>query len=362
MVKRVSCDEACGPETLLAALSAPLYRDLTEEERLHAHVFSDFVDSKRVNKGPTLSASTERVFDAFSDFLEDRNFARYDHFSRFQEDKWFWNALFDRYGFSTGGGLGSKRTSGFSVNGSRDLKDACTESVSLEDPDPDRCDFRVFCGKTRLSLVTNALMKYAGDLVSDEVLNEIIDAFDRTGVNNLTTEERYRTSHLHGLVTAMAENGVSVPEAVRDWIVDHRAALSEKIYSHNAQFRRSRSGDFFQETLRWQRWDALLRSTDKRRHTESEEESSSEIESVYTTKAAEFMQLENVKQDPEAWVKMKDFRQAFLVDFCGEDVSNRKNAVTNEDLRTLFEPFGLKFFRNKRRDGVRSDWVNGITI
>eukprot|EP00899_Mesostigma_viride_P014897 jgi/Mesvir1/23408/Mv21100-RA.1 len=232
-------EAACGPETLLAALSAPLYRDLTEEERLHAHVFADFVDSKRVNKGPTLSASTERVFDAFSDFLEDRNFPKYDHFSRFREDKWYWNALFDRYGFSTGGGLGSKRTSGFSVNGSRDPKDACTESVSLEDPDPDRCDFRVFCGKPRLSLVTNALMKYAGDLVSDEVLNEIIDAFDRTGVNNLTTEERYRTSHLHGLVTAMAENGVSVPEAVRDWIVDHRAALSEKIYSHNAQFQRS---------------------------------------------------------------------------------------------------------------------------
>eukprot|EP00899_Mesostigma_viride_P011510 jgi/Mesvir1/2035/Mv06245-RA.1 len=343
------------------ALVQPLYRSLNEEEIRWAELFAEFLESNRVNKGPTLTSSTERVFTAFSDFMEDKGFPRYDHASEFRADKWLWNALFERHGFSCGGGLGTKRTTGFAVNNSRD------PVVFGEVREADLSDFRVFCGKTRLALVANALLRYAGDLVSDELVNEIIDSFDRTGVNNLTTDERYRTAHLHALFLGLVENDVPVPVDVKAWMIEHRAKLSEKVHSYNPGFKRSKSTDFFQEYLRWPPWDAL-RTVEKRVKRPDEEEDepcclpSPTVRTVTPEKAAEFVKLPSVSLEPDGWTKMKDFRNAFLGAFLHEEPAAGKGRPTLDDLRLVFEPLGLEFVTNKRHEGVRSDWVKGIRI
>eukprot|EP00899_Mesostigma_viride_P014790 jgi/Mesvir1/23311/Mv21007-RA.1 len=359
MTKRKNRDDAGDVEELERALVQPLYRALTDQEVRWAELFAEFLETNRVNKGPTLTSATERVFSVFSDFMEDKGFPRYDHANEFRSDKCFWNALFERHGFSCGGGLGMKRTTGFAVNTSRDpvaFGEVCKADLS---------DFRVFCGKTRLALVANALMRYAGDVVSDELVNEIIDAFDRTGVNNLTTDERYRTAHLHALFLGMVENDVPVPPDVKAWMIDHRARLSEKVYSHNPSFKRPKTGDFFQEQLRWGSWDAL-RCVEKRARRDEEEEEEEEISTpsrnVTPEKATEFLQLPSVSLDADGWTKMKDFRNAFLGGFLHEEPAAGKGRPTLEDLRSVFGPLGLDFVSNKRRDGVRSDWVKGIRI
>eukprot|EP00899_Mesostigma_viride_P018615 jgi/Mesvir1/26755/Mv20531-RA.1 len=361
MTKRKYRDDSGDVRDVERSLVQPLCRSLTAQESRWAELFAEFLETNRVNKGPTLTSSTERVFSVFSDFMEDKGFPRYDHANEFRSDKCFWNALFERHGFSCGGGLGMKRTTGFAVNTSRD------PVVFGEVGKTDLSDFRVFCGKTRLALVANALLRYAGDLVSDELVNEIIDAFDRTGVNNLTTDERYRTAHLHALFLGMVENDVPVPADVKAWMIEHRERLSEKVYSYNPGFKRPKAADFFQENLRWPPWDAL-RCIEKRARgdEDDEEEETSEVSMpsgvITPEKAAEFLQLPSVSLDADAWTKMKDFRNAFLGGFLHEEPAAGKGRFTLEELRNVFTPLGLDFITNKRRDGVRSDWVKGIRI
>eukprot|EP00899_Mesostigma_viride_P027296 jgi/Mesvir1/7751/Mv11694-RA.1 len=322
---------------------------MTEEETRLASEFAAFVQTNRVSKGPTLSSATEKVFEAFSDFLEDRGRERYDHVARFRKDKWFWNTLFERFGFSTGGGLGIKRTTGFCVTGSRDpVDDAVGTEVEL---------FDVFKGKSRLAMVASCLMNFAGDLVSDEVINELVDGIDRAGVNGLTTEDRYKTSQLHASVTALVENGIAVPPEMREWLLDHRAKMSEKVYSLNA-LKKSRSCDFFQDKLRWPPWDALASSDGKRARRDEECWSST----VNSESAERFLGQECVSMDPDAWMKTTDFRKAFLGEFMGEDPRARRGRPTNEDLKKLFEPFGLEFTPLTRRGDVRAEWVRGVRL
>eukprot|EP00899_Mesostigma_viride_P003575 jgi/Mesvir1/13218/Mv06174-RA.1 len=142
-------DDRARVDELLRALDEPLYRSLTDEETRLARLFHEFLETDRVVKGPEHTAKTARVFEAFSDFMEDK-----------------------------GGTVMS---------------------------DLDLSDFAVFKGRTRLGMVAGALMKYAGDGVKDELTNEIIDRLDRTGVENLGTEEKYKTCHLHALFLVMAQ-------------------------------------------------------------------------------------------------------------------------------------------------------------
>eukprot|EP00899_Mesostigma_viride_P003499 jgi/Mesvir1/1314/Mv22537-RA.1 len=193
-------DDRARVDELLRALDEPLYRSLTDEETRLARLFHEFLETDRVVKGPEHTAKTARVFEAFSDFMEDK-----------------------------GGTVMS---------------------------DLDLSDFAVFKGRTRLGMVAGALMKYAGDGVKDELTNEIIDRLDRTGVENLGTEEKYKTCHLHALFLVMAQKKARVPREVKRWMLEHRRRLSDKVWDMNPNFKRGRM-DFFHERARWPPWDSL---------------------------------------------------------------------------------------------------------
>eukprot|EP00899_Mesostigma_viride_P005190 jgi/Mesvir1/14672/Mv05338-RA.1 len=292
------------------------------------------------DKGPELTAKTAHVFEAFSDFMEDKGFDRYDHEKRFARDKWFWIALFERHGYSCGGGLGTKRSSGFLVTGDR----AVVSNGIL--PDVDLSDFAVFKGRTRLGMVTNALMNYAGDGVKDELTNDIIDRLDRTGKK------------------------IRVPREIKRWMIEHRRRLSDKVWDTNPNFKRGRM-DFFQERAGWPAWDALRAFEDVQPPASTVDD---DAESVGTEgvsdaaaptpeNAAAFLSSGLAVLSPEGYVKVKDFRQAYLGRYLGEPFWQAgKGRTTVEELRALFEARGIEFVTNKKVKGVKGDWVKGVEL
>eukprot|EP00899_Mesostigma_viride_P000392 jgi/Mesvir1/10353/Mv10554-RA.1 len=345
-------------EELLRALDEPLHRPLTDEETRWARLFHEFLETDRVLKGPEHTSKTARVFEAFSDFVEDKGFPRYDHEKRFHQDKRFWNALFERHGYSCGGGLGTKRTSGFLVNDDRGVVPNGMMA------DVDLSDFAVFKGRTRLGMVTGALMKYAGDGVKDEVTNEIIDRLDRTGVEDLGTEEKYKTCHLHAIFLVMMQKKARVPRDIKRWMVEHRRRLSDKVWDTNPNFKRGRM-DFFHERARWPLWDAL-RTFEDQDAPECPVDSFPErvSDAAPTPENAEaFLSSSLVTLSKDGHAKVKDFRKAYLGQFLGDQAWHAgKGRTTVGDLRALFEPHGIEFMTDKKFKGVKADWVKGLEL
>eukprot|EP00899_Mesostigma_viride_P001632 jgi/Mesvir1/1146/Mv17653-RA.1 len=355
-------DDRARVDELLRALDEPLYRSLTDEETRLARLFHEFLETDRVVKGPEHTAKTARVFEAFSDFMEDKGGDRYDHEARFQQDKRFWNALFERHGYSCGGGLGTKRTTGFFVNDNRGVVSNGVMS------DLDLSDFAVFKGRTRLGMVAGALMKYAGDGVKDELTNEIIDRLDRTGVENLGTEEKYKTCHLHALFLVMAQKKARVPREVKRWMLEHRRRLSDKVWDMNPNFKRGRM-DFFHERARWPPWDSLRTfededAPDRPDPAVPERASEAAPAAVPTLENAEaFLASPLVVLCKDGYTKVKDFRKAYLGQFLGDPLWHAgKGRTTVEDLRAIFEPSGIEFVSDKKIKGVKADWVKGVRL
>eukprot|EP00899_Mesostigma_viride_P000320 jgi/Mesvir1/10289/Mv01657-RA.1 len=259
-------DDRARVDELLRALDEPLYRSLTDEETRLARLFHEFLETDRVVKGPEHTAKTARVFEAFSDFMEDK-----------------------------GGTVMS---------------------------DLDLSDFAVFKGRTRLGMVAGALMKYAGDGVKDELTNEIIDRLDRTGVENLGTEEKYKTCHLHALFLVMAQKKARVPREVKRWMLEHRRRLSDKVWDMNPNFKRGRM-DFFHERARWPPWDSLRTfededAPDRPDPAVPERASEAAPAAVPTLENAEaFLASPLVVLCKDGYTKVKDFRKAYLGQFLG---------------------------------------------
>eukprot|EP00899_Mesostigma_viride_P029743 jgi/Mesvir1/9954/Mv05746-RA.1 len=260
-------DDRARVDELLRALDEPLYRSLTDEETRLARLFHEFLETDRVVKGPEHTAKTARVFEAFSDFMEDK-----------------------------GGTVMS---------------------------DLDLSDFAVFKGRTRLGMVAGALMKYAGDGVKDELTNEIIDRLDRTGVENLGTEEKYKTCHLHALFLVMAQKKARVPREVKRWMLEHRRRLSDKVWDMNPNFKRGRM-DFFHERARWPPWDSLRTfededAPDRPDPAVPERASEAAPAAVPTLENAEaFLASPLVVLCKDGYTKVKDFRKAYLGQFLGD--------------------------------------------
>eukprot|EP00899_Mesostigma_viride_P013456 jgi/Mesvir1/22110/Mv18713-RA.1 len=305
-------DDRARVDELLRALDEPLYRSLTDEETRLARLFHEFLETDRVVKGPEHTAKTARVFEAFSDFMEDK-----------------------------GGTVMS---------------------------DLDLSDFAVFKGRTRLGMVAGALMKYAGDGVKDELTNEIIDRLDRTGVENLGTEEKYKTCHLHALFLVMAQKKARVPREVKRWMLEHRRRLSDKVWDMNPNFKRGRM-DFFHERARWPPWDSLRTfededAPDRPDPAVPERASEAAPAAVPTLENAEaFLASPLVVLCKDGYTKVKDFRKAYLGQFLGDPLWHAgKGRTTVEDLRAIFEPSGIEFVSDKKIKGVKADWVKGVRL
>eukprot|EP00899_Mesostigma_viride_P012436 jgi/Mesvir1/21193/Mv21540-RA.1 len=266
-------DDRARVDELLRALDEPLYRSLTDEETRLARLFHEFLETDRVVKGPEHTAKTARVFEAFSDFMEDK-----------------------------GGTVMS---------------------------DLDLSDFAVFKGRTRLGMVAGALMKYAGDGVKDELTNEIIDRLDRTGVENLGTEEKYKTCHLHALFLVMAQKKARVPREVKRWMLEHRRRLSDKVWDMNPNFKRGRM-DFFHERARWPPWDSLRTfededAPDRPDPAVPERASEAAPAAVPTLENAEaFLASPLVVLCKDGYTKVKDFARPTSASFWGPAVARRE--------------------------------------